>query len=93
MVDLGEQLLRSASAPTALPGWLPPGPLRGPGGRTARAEPEARRQEVGLNIGSRTILAAAIATRSRTVGMDRGRDGLPGGSLLWGCTPAPERGR
>jgi hypothetical protein len=55
-------------------------------------KPKLDRKKSASNTGSRTVLAAAITTRSRTVGMPSGRvwPGLPGFGM---CTRRNGRGR
>ena len=81
VVDLVEAALMSASSTHTAPlvGRLADG-LEGLVGRSLRAEPEAAGRKSASKIGSRTIFAAAMTTRSRSVGMPSGRvsPGLPG---------------
>ncbi len=55
----------------ALPGLVDEH-LQGVVRRTCQAEPEAARQEVGLEVGSSTVVNAACTMRSRTAGIDNG---------------------
>ena len=81
MVDGAETVAHvGIQHPVAAVVGLDPDGLDGLVGRALGPKPIAGRQEVGLKIGSKTNFAAAMTTRSRTVGMPSGRvvPGWPG---------------